>query len=203
MNRNGGKAVLIGLTGMSGAGKSTVASILKRKGFRIIDCDALVHSLYEDIRYFRLVRDAFGEEYIREGAVDRKKLGALVFSDPNALKKLNETVSPFIMRAVTERIREAKAEGVSTVLDAPLLFEYGLERYCDAVIGVTVEMETAVKRLCARDHRNEEELRARLRSQHDGAFFKEHCDHVLENNADEEALAMALEGILEKIYIYR
>jgi branched-subunit amino acid aminotransferase/4-amino-4-deoxychorismate lyase len=73
----------------------------------------------------------------------------------------------------------------------------------DAVIGVTVEMETAVKRLCARDHRNEEELRARLRSQHDGAFFKEHCDHVLENNADEAALAMALEGILEKIYIYR
>lgn len=203
MNGNGGKAVLIGLTGMSGAGKSTVASILKRKGFRIIDCDALVHSLYEDIRYLRLIKDAFGEEYIREGAVDRKKLGALVFSDPKALKKLNETVSPFIMRAVTERIREAKADGVSTVLDAPLLFEYGLERYCDAVIGVTVEMETAVKRLCARDHRNEEELRARLRSQHDSAFFKEHCDHVLENNADEEALAMALEGILEKIYIYR
>ena len=55
--------MLIGLTGMSGAGKSTVASILKRKGFRIIDCDALVHSLYEDIRYLRLIKDAFGEEY--------------------------------------------------------------------------------------------------------------------------------------------
>ena len=195
--------MLIGLTGMSGAGKSTVAAILAKKGFRIIDCDALVHSLYEDIRYFRLVRDAFGEEYICGGAVDRKKLGALVFSDPNALKKLNETVSPFIMRAVTERILEAKADGVSTVLDAPLLFEYGLERHCDAVIGVTVDMETAVRRLLDRDHRSETELRARLASQHDGAFFREHCDHVLENNADEQALAAALEDILEKIYIYR
>ncbi len=195
--------MLIGLTGMSGAGKSTVAAILAKKGFRIIDCDALVHSLYEDIRYFRLVRDAFGEEYICGGAVDRKKLGALVFSDPNALKKLNETVSPFIMRAVTERILEAKADGVSTVLDAPLLFEYGLERHCDAVIGVTVDIETAVRRLLDRDHRSETELRARLSSQHDGAFFREHCDHVLENNADEQALAAALEDILEKIYIYR
>lgn len=195
--------MLIGLTGMSGAGKSTVAAILAKKGFRIIDCDALVHSLYEDIRYFRLVRDAFGEEYICGGTVDRKKLGALVFSDPNALKKLNETVSPFIMRAVTERILEAKADGVSTVLDAPLLFEYGLERHCDAVIGVTVDMETAVRRLLDRDHRSETELRARLASQHDGVFFREHCDHVLENNADEQALAAALEDILEKIYIYR
>ena len=195
--------MLIGLTGMSGAGKSTVAALLKKKGFRIIDCDALVHSLYEDIRYIRLVGDAFGEEYIHEGGVDRKKLGALVFSDPASLKKLNETVSPFIMREVTARIKEAKAEDTSTVLDAPLLFEYGLEKYCDCVVGVTVELETAVRRLCARDHRNEEELRARLRSQHDCAFFKEQCDYVLENNSDEQTLSVALDGILEKIYIYR
>lgn len=195
--------MLIGLTGMSGAGKSTVAALLKKKGFRIIDCDALVHSLYEDIRYIRLVGEAFGEEYVHEGGVDRKKLGALVFSDPNALKKLNETVSPFIMREVTARILEAKAGETSTVLDAPLLFEYGLEKHCDCTVGVTADLETALKRLCARDGRGEEELRTRLRSQHDSAFFREHCDHVLENNADERALSVSLEGILEKIYIYR
>ena len=195
--------MLIGLTGMSGAGKSTVAALLEQKGFRIIDCDALVHSLYEDIRYTRLVEEAFGEEYVCEGIVDRKKLGALVFSDPNALKKLNETVSPFIMRAVTERIEAAGMEEASTVLDAPLLFEYGLEKYCDSVIGVTVDIETAVRRLCVRDGRSEEELRARLHSQHNEAFFREHCDYVLENNGDGQALYAALNAILEKIYIYR
>ena len=105
--------------------------------------------------------------------------------------------------AVTERIEEAKADGISTVLDAPLLFEYGLERHCDAVIGVTVDLETAIRRLLARDHRSEKELRARLASQHDGAFFREHCDHVLENNADEQSLVTALDDVLEKIYIYR
>ena len=195
--------MLIGLTGMSGAGKSTVAALFEKKGFRIIDCDALVHSLYEDIRYARLVSDAFGEEYIREGRVDRKKLGALVFSDADALKKLNETVSPFIMHAVTERIMEARNDELSTVLDAPLLFEYGLEAYCDCVIGVTVDIETAVKRLSVRDRRSEEELRARLRSQHGIAFFREHCDYILENDGDGEMLSAALDEILEKIYIYR
>ena len=195
--------MLIGLTGMSGAGKSTVAALFEKKGFRVIDCDALVHSLYEDIRYIRLVAEAFGEEYISEGAVDRKKLGALVFSDSTALKKLNATVSPFIMRAVTERIQAAKAEAISTVLDAPLLFEYGLERYCDSVIGVIVDIETAVKRLCIRDGRSKEELRARLCSQHDQSFFRENCDYILENNGDGRMLPSALDAILEKIYIYR
>ncbi len=195
--------MLIGLTGMSGAGKSTVAALFEKKGFRIIDCDALVHSLYEDIRYTRLVADAFGEGYIREGRVDRKKLGSLVFSNPEALKKLNETVSPFIMCAVTDRIKAARREETSTVLDAPLLFEYGLEKYCDCVIGVTVDIETAVRRLSVRDRRSEEELRARLRSQHDAAFFSEHCDYVLENDGDGQMLSVALDEILEKIYIYR
>jgi dephospho-CoA kinase len=195
--------MLIGLTGMSGAGKSTVAALLEKKGFRIIDCDALVHSLYEDARYARLVENAFGKEYIRDGVVDRKKLGSLVFSDAAALKKLNETVSPFMMCAVTERIEKAKTEDRSTVLDAPLLFEYGLEKYCDAVIGVTVDTETAVQRLSLRDRKSEEELRARLRSQHDVSFFKERCDYVLSNDKDGAALSLALDGVLEKIYIYR
>ena len=195
--------MLIGLTGMSGAGKSTVAALFEKKGFRVIDCDALVHALYEDVRYIRLVGDAFGEEYVRGGAVDRKKLGALVFSDPKALKKLNDTVSPFILREITERIKEARDEEISTVLDAPLLFEYGLEKYCDAVIGVTVDIETAVKRLSVRDGRSEAELRARLRSQHDEAFFLEHCDYILKNEGDGQVLSVALDHILEKIYIYR
>lgn len=195
--------MLIGLTGMSGAGKSTVAAWFEKRGFRLIDCDALVHSLYEDSRYAVLVEEAFGKNYIQNGSVDRKKLGALVFSDKNALKKLNETVSPFIMNAVTARIRAAKQEDIATVLDAPLLFEYGLEKFCDITVGVTTDVETAVKRLSARDGRSETEIRSRLASQHNIAFFREHCDHILENNGDLPMLARNFEDMMEKIYIYR
>ena len=195
--------MLIGLTGMSGAGKSTVAALFEKRGFRLIDCDALVHSLYEDWRYAALIKEAFGSDYIKNGSVDRKKLGSLVFSDPGALQKLNETVSPFIMSAVTERIEEAKKQDIATVLDAPLLFEYGLEKFCDLVVGVTADIEIAVKRLSARDGRSEAEIRSRLASQHDSVFFCEHCDHVLKNNGNFHALVRNFEDMMEKIYIYR
>jgi dephospho-CoA kinase len=195
--------MLIGLTGMSGAGKSTVAAWFEKRGFRLIDCDALVHALYEDRQYAILVEEAFGKEYIQNGSVDRKRLGALVFSDKNALKKLNETVSPFIMNAVTSRIQAAKQEDIATVLDAPLLFEYGLEKFCDITIGVTTDVETAVKRLSERDRRSEAEIRSRLASQHNIAFFREHCDYILENNGDLPTLARNFEDMMEEIYIYR
>lgn len=195
--------MLIGLTGMSGAGKSTVAALFEKRGFRLIDCDALVHSLYEDWRYAALIKEAFGSDYIQNGSVDRKKLGALVFSDAQALKKLNETVSPFIMNAVTERIETAKKQDVATVLDAPLLFEYELEKFCDLVIGVTADLEIAVARLCARDGRSEAQIRSRLASQHSPAFFREHCDYVLENNGSLQTLTRDFEDMMEKIYIYR
>ena len=74
--------MLIGLTGMSGAGKSTVAALLGKKGFRIIDCDALVHGLYEDARYARLIEDAFGTAYVSGGAVDRKSSAHWCFPIP-------------------------------------------------------------------------------------------------------------------------
>lgn len=183
--------MLIGLTGHSGAGKSTVAALFRKAGFRIIDCDALVHSLYEDVRYAALIAKAFGNEYLADGRVDRKKLGALVFSDEKALHTLNETVSPFILSSIRAHIEKAKAEGIPTVLDAPLLFEYGLERDCDTIVGVVCDTETSVKRLAARDGRSETELRTRLASQHDAGFFRIHCDHILENNGDEETLAAA------------
>jgi dephospho-CoA kinase len=195
--------MLIGLTGMSGAGKSTIAAWFEKKGFRLIDCDALVHSLYEARSYTVLVEKAFGADYIQNGRVDRKKLGALVFSNPEELKKLNETVSPFIMEAVVARIQAAKQQDISTVLDAPLLFEYKLEKYCDLVIGVTTDLEIAVKRLAARDGRTEAQIRACLASQHNMEFFREHCDYILENNGDLEALSRSFEDMMKKIYIYR
>ena len=181
--------MLIGLTGHSGAGKSTVALLFAKAGYRVIDCDALVHSLYEDPRYAALIAATFGEQYCENGTVNRKKLGALVFSDSDALRKLNQAVSPFIMSCVISHIERAKAEQIPTVLDAPLLFEYGLERYCDTVVGVIADTEVAVRRLCARDGKSEEEIRARLHSQHNETFFRTRCDHILENNGDISALA--------------
>ena len=192
--------MLIGLTGPSGAGKSTVAALFRGAGYRIIDSDGLVHTLYESPHCAEKIAAVFGADYLSGGAVDRKKLGALVFSDKNALARLNRTVAPLILEAVMEQVEAVRTSGVDAVLDAPLLFEYQLEAVCDVTLGVIADTEAAVRRLAARDGRTETEIRARLAAQHDDAFFREHCDFILENNGDHEHLIRAFDAQLKELH---
>ena len=191
--------MIVGLTGQSGAGKSTVAAYFAQNGFRIIDCDGIVHALYAQRHYAARIAEVFGAEYLTDGAVDRKKLGALVFSSPAALALLNETVRPMILAAVLNEMERAHADGVNAVLDAPLLFEYGLESACDTTVGVTTDIETAVRRLAARDGKDESEIRGRLAAQHGAAYFEEHCDHIARNTTDLASLRKELDELLGQI----
>ena len=193
--------MIIGLTGQSGAGKSTVAALFANEGFRIIDCDRLVHSLYGEERYAKRIADIFGEDYVKDGAVDRKKLGTLVFSDKKELARLNETVYPLILEKVLAEMERAREDGVNAILDAPLLFEYGLEAMCDTTLGVICSLETAEKRLSLRDGRSPEEIRGRLAAQHDAAYFRAHCEHILENDSGEWALKHEFARVMEAIAV--
>ena len=130
--------MIIGLTGPSGAGKSTVASFFEKKGYRIIDCDGLVHELDRNADYLLKIKEAFGAEYITSGAVDRKKLAGLVFSDGKELDRLNRLIAPMIYKSVMQEIESARQTGENAVVDAPLLFEYALESVCDVTVGVIV-----------------------------------------------------------------
>ena len=194
--------MIIGLTGQSGAGKSTVASLFAERGFHIIDCDALVHALYGEERYVKAIADVFGKDFIKNGAVDRKKLGALVFSDPNELARLNQTVRPLILDAVLCEIARVRESGVDAILDAPLLFEYALENMCDTTLGVVCDKTIAEARLSQRDGKSLEEIRGRLSAQHEEAFFREHCEHILENNGEysrlKENFDLTLTEMLER-----
>lgn len=191
--------MMIGLTGPSGAGKSTVAALFREAGYRIIDCDGLVHGLDRNSEYIEKITDAFGGEYVTDGAVDRRKLGTLVFSDKEKLALLNRLISPIIYEIVMREIDKANDAGADAVLDAPLLFEYGLEAFCDITVGVIAETEAAVVRLSARDGRKEEEIRRRRSSQHENAFFVSRCDIIIENNGDLNALRAAFSDALSQI----
>lgn len=191
--------MMIGLTGPSGAGKSTVAALFGAVGFRIIDCDGLVHELDRDALYLEKIRETFGEEYVLDGILNRKKLASLVFSDERELARLNRLIAPFIYRIVIKRIGAAKREGGDTVLDAPLLFEYGLESVCDATVGVVTDRKTALRRLSVRDGKSEEELLARLSAQHDESFFIARCDFIIRNGGSREALCLAFAEVLKSL----
>ncbi|XP_065605220.1 bifunctional coenzyme A synthase [Cyrtonyx montezumae] len=159
---------IIGLTGGSGSGKTSIAQRLGRMGAFLIDADALGHAAYlpGSPAHGRLVA-AFGAEILNEdGTINRKVLGAKVFGNQEQLKSLTDIVWPEIARMVREQIGEAGAEGKAVVvLDAAVLLEAGWQDMVHEVWVTVIPEEEAVKRIVSRDGLSEEAARSRLRSQ--------------------------------------
>ncbi|UQS86712.1 dephospho-CoA kinase [Nicoliella spurrieriana] len=145
---------LIGLTGSIGTGKSTVSKQFKACGVPIIDADRIVHQLQRHgTDCYLAIVDAFGPTVAGEDAIDRKRLGQIVFADHAKLMQLNRLLDPYIRHAILKRINELSAQQTPlVVLDAPLLFEAGYASYTDLVVMVTCDSVEQVARITARDH---------------------------------------------------
>jgi dephospho-CoA kinase len=143
---------LIGLTGGAGSGKSTVARILRDLGAAIIDADTAAHAVYAPgTPGFELVVREFGPEVVREGRIDRARLGELVFNDAGARHRLNAIVHPLVRDWMAARTAKAVEDGAQIVVqDVPLLFENGLQGLYSEVILVYVPAALQVERLVAR-----------------------------------------------------
>lgn len=188
--------MLIGITGGSGSGKSVACEALSRAGYSVIDCDALVHELYDDASFVDAIGAAFPETVTNGGRIDRKILAGIVFSDQAALARLNDTVFPRILAEIRNRAAEF---GGDVALDAPTLFESGLDAACDVIIGIVADEETRLSRICRRDGISEEAARARIRSQKSESFFRSHCQYIVENNGDPEKLVSEMETVMKSI----
>lgn len=185
------RKTVFGLTGQTGAGKSTVCDFLREKGFPVIDCDRLARDVtFPGGECLAALSDAFGREILTpEGALNRRALGGIVFSDRAQLLRLNGLIFPFIIREIENRLQGLEG---AVVLDAPTLFESGTDKLCSRILAVTAKEEVRLGRIMARDGLSEEEAMARIRSQHDEAFFREHADFLIENNGSIEALSDTL-----------
>jgi dephospho-CoA kinase len=140
---------LIGLTGGVGSGKSTVAGMFADLGATVVDADEATHAVYAPgTEGFDAIVDAFGRQYVRDGRIDRKRLGDLVFKDDAARLRLNEIVHPRVREWMTARTAEAVDRGALVVIqDVPLLFESGLEDLFSATVLVYARPQTQVERL--------------------------------------------------------
>ena len=171
--------MIIGITGGTGCGKTTALEVIAQLGGMILDCDAIYHDL------LRTNRDLLGQIAARfPGTVEnsqllRKKLGQVVFSDPQALSDLNGITHRFVCRAVEEAL---KTKPPLAAIDAIALVESGLSRLCDVTVAVTAPVDVRVARLMVRDRIPESYARARIAAQPSEDFFRTHCDYVLENN---------------------
>ena len=142
---------LVGLTGGVGSGKSTVGEMLRELGAEVVDADAATHAVYEPggPGYDAVVRE-FGPDFVRDGKIDRSRLGDLVFRDADARRRLNAIVHPLVREWMAKRTAEAVERGADLVVqDVPLLFENSLEKLFSSVVLVYVPEELQVKRLVA------------------------------------------------------
>lgn len=182
--------LVIGLTGQTGAGKSTVTESFTEKGFVVIDCDQLTRELQSRPEILSMLESAYGSQILLEdGSLNRKMLAAIAFSEPKQTEKLNKLMLPPICEEIKHRIAQAQADGKKYILlDAPTLFESGLDKICDRRISVLASEDVRLQRILARDKIDEEAARRRMSAQHPDSYYTVRSDFVLRNNGTREEL---------------
>lgn len=186
------------LTGGLASGKSTASKFLEEKGAYIIDADKLGHRVYEPgTQGYLKVIEAFGEDIVGpDNHIDRKKLGGIVFGNPDQLKRLTDIVWPEIRRIAELEIDSygmLEPEG-TVVLEAAVLFEAGWEDVGDSIWVLVVEREIAIARAMARDNVEREAVEGRLNSQLSNEERTARADVVITNNGTEAELLAQLEA---------
>ena len=187
----------IGLTGGIATGKSTVARLLTERGAILIDLDVVAREVVEPGRpALSAIAERFGQAVIREdGSLDRKKLGAVVFSDPQERKALEAITHPAIRTVMKERmaLHESESPDKLVVVDVPLLYESGLEGYFERVMVVYVPRREQLRRLMARDGLSEEDAGKRLAAQMDIEEKRRRADIVVDNGGSLDATAARID----------
>ena len=173
------RPLIVGLTGGTGAGKTSALAALEDLGGTVLDCDAVYHQMLRtDPALREAITAAFGPVFCPDGSLDRQKLGTLVFSDHAALDRLNAIVYEYLPPELLRR-----AQGHTLVgLDAINLMESGLGKLCACTVAVLAPAEDRVRRIMARDGISEDYARLRISAQQPDAFYRERCSHILENN---------------------
>lgn len=191
----------LGLTGSIGAGKSTVARMLERRGAALVDADALARAATRDPGVLARVAADLGADLVRDGELDRAATAARVFGDDRARARLNAIVHPWVRAARAARVRELQAGDPPPLIvhDIPLLFEAGMADEFDAVAVVVAPLEERLRRVAARSGLTEAEVRERDAAQWPQEVKAARARFVLDNGGDETALARQVDAMWREL----
>ncbi len=192
---------VLGLTGPTGAGKSTVAAALKKLGCAVIDADRLAREATAMPECLAALQKEFGADIVGEdGALDRRLLAGRAFANPERTETLNRIIHPVVIRESVRRLREARETGcLAVILDAPLLFESGADSLCDTTVAVVAPDASRAKRIMARDGITAEQAEERMRAQHGISYYAEHADYTFDGTVGWDAFDGAVKALLERI----
>ncbi len=185
--------MIIGITGNSGAGKSTVVQYFSDK-FLIVDADKIGHNILYDGRCKDEVVSFFGENITEDNKIIRSRLGEIVFNDKKKLDALTKITHKYIIKHILDIFEENK-KNFDIIIDAPLLFESGLNEYCDITILIHANYDTKINRIVKRDNITKELAQARLDKQTVNDELVKKCDYVIENSD----LSMTIKKVSEII----
>ena len=191
---------IIGITGNSGSGKSTISKLIsKNYEAKIIDADKIAKEITKNNgEYLQAIRQAFGNDVIKNNELDRKKLADIVFLNRTEKEKLDGLTFEYVVEEIKKELEaNQNLDYQYIILDVPLLFESKLDKLCDYTIGVIAPKTEKIKRICKRDKLSKEKALQRLNSQPNDEFFTKNCDTVINNENKEETIKMVNEIMLK------
>lgn len=193
------RQVVIGFTGGTGSGKSSALRAVEKMGGKVINCDQVYHEMLREVpELHKALFEEFGNIFDRSGALDRHKLGTLVFTDNMKMERLNAIVYRFLLPEIQRRMEQEPAALYG--LDAINLIESGLGKVCHRTVAITAPVEIRVRRIMERDGISEEYARLRVTAQKPDSFYRDNCDCVMENTAvSAEEFETAMTRFLTKL----
>lgn len=197
--------VVIGLTGQSGAGKTTVCQVFEQNGFTVINADMIARNImYIDSPCLKEITERFGEEILNpDRSLNRQKMADIAFSDKEILYQYNALCYPYITYEILTMIKAYAEKDIRFILlDAPTLFESRADDFCNLIISVVSSEQSRLSRIIQRDNIPEEKILQRFSAQHSERFFVAHSDFVIKNNKTVDILIEKAKEVSEKIKEY-
>ena len=192
--------MILGITGGTGCGKTTLLRCIAAQGGLILDCDAIYHELLKTDKTLLNAIEARFPGCVENGVLQRKKLGNLVFSDEKALNDLNKITHSAVKAEVLRRLAHKPK---LAAIDAIGLFEGGLAELCDVTVAVTAPEEDRIRRLMIRDGIDRDYAKRRIAAQKSAEWFRERCDFCLENNGTQADFQETCLAFLRKLGIMK
>ncbi len=187
---------VVGLTGPTGAGKSSVTAVAEQLGFKVVDCDMLARvAVQKGSDGLGDLVDVFGRNILNaDSTLNRKALAQIAFSTPQNIELLNKTLLPHIIRLVKAEITDDMV-----LLDAPTLFESGADSLCDEIIVIISDKKTRKIRIMQRDGIDEEAATLRINAGKPDQFYIEKTNNIIYNDCELSVLSLKIQKLLTKL----